>query len=286
MTKKIRKIRKLLQGRVYDLYGELRDREEIQEFFKCRCPCVVKGSLENWPARVLWRPPFFRLLELVRPGKQIKVAVSGASFSGVNTNYIDMSFFEFLSRPEDAPYTCYMAQCPILSSEGLSEQEALSPLLLDLKKPRFLPSEEFCVYFWMNTKEVVSDFHYDSYQNLLTVVHGSKIVELIPPSRLINSYTIDNEAYNHTPSDLSGEFKVTLFAGDVLYIPEGWWHKVKSSPYTVGLSFTWNGVDQQVLAKDTNGELDFFVVRNAMKRIALKEIEKSIERDACKVQIE
>jgi hypothetical protein len=35
----------------------------------------------------------------------------------------------------------------------------------------------------------------------------------------------------------------------MLFIPEGWWHKVTSSEYTVAVSFTWDGVDQEVLAK-------------------------------------
>lgn len=286
MTKKIRKIRRLAQGRVYDLYGELKDREEIAEFFKRNLPCIIKGSMENWPARILWKPPFLRLFELIRPQRNIKVAVSATSFSGVNTSFIDMTFYEFITRPANMPYFCYMAQCPVKSSEGLDEQQTLSPLLMDLKKPRFLPAEDFNVHFWMNTKQVVSDFHYDSYQNFLSVIYGSKTVELIPPSKLLNSYPIENEAYNHSLFDHTGDFTVTLFPGDILYIPEGWWHKVTSSPYTIGLSFTWNGIDQQTLSKDSNGELDFYIVRNAMKRLALKEIEKNIEKLVSSVNIE
>jgi ribosomal protein L16 Arg81 hydroxylase len=91
--------------------------------------------------------------------------------------------------------------------------------------------------------------------------------------------------------ELTGEFFVTLGPGDVLFIPEGWWHRVTSEEYTVAVSFVWDGVDQRILVKgtiysDTSGELDFYVVRNAMKRLAIKEIQKTIEEKAKSFHIE
>lgn len=252
MSKKLRKMRKLVRGRVYDLYESQHTHEEVQSFIQHHCPCVIRNSMQSWPAFHLWRPPFHRLIELIKFTSSIKVAVSSTSFSGVDTNYVEMTFLEFLSRPIDSNYSTYMAQCPIRSSSGLEEEQALSALQLDLHKPRCLTSENFSLYLWMNTGQVTSDFHYDSYQGLLCVVYGSKTVELIPPSKCITGYPLDMEAYNHTPLSnigLSGDFTVKLLPGDMLFIPEGWWHKVTSSEYTVAVSFTWDGVDQEVLAK-------------------------------------
>jgi hypothetical protein len=231
------------------------------------------------------------LIELIKFTSAIKVAVSSTSFSGLNTSYIDMTFLEFLSRPIDPSFSLYMAQCPIRNNSGLEEENALSALQLDLHKPRYLESKEFSIFLWMNTGKVVSDFHYDSYQGLLCVVSGMKTVELIPPSKCLSCYPLDIEAYNHTPLELTGEFFVTLGPGDVLFIPEGWWHRVTSEEYTVAVSFVWDGVDQRILVKgtiysDTSGELDFYVVRNAMKRLAIKEIQKTIEEKAKSFHIE
>ena len=74
----------------------------------------------------------------------------------------------------------------------------------------------------MNVKPVVSEYHYDSYQNLLCVIEGTKTVSLIPPSSLIKSCKLETEAYNHAVNrDQKPVFRIVLNKGQVLFIPEG-----------------------------------------------------------------
>ena len=194
-------------------------------------------------------------MELIPPMVKIRVALSYGSFSGVTQEYADITFFEFLSLSSFEKINCYMAQCPLLSGEGLPEQEGLFSLLADIKIPKIINTNNIEVHLWMNIKPVVSEFHYDSYQNLLCVVQGEKIIELIPPGFLMKSQNLDTEAYNHTVSDKKGHFCITLTKGQILFIPEGWWHKVSSKENTIALSITWKGIDQQILV---NG---IFIIR-------------------------
>lgn len=249
MTKGLRKIKRLLKGRIVDLYGGLHERTEIEDFLRCRLPCKIINSINAWPAVELWRPPWIRLMEMIPFMAKIRVAVSNESFSGVTQHYVDMTFFEFLNRATEGNYTCYMAQCPLLSDSSLAEEIPLSSLLEDIRLHSLLPTSEIEAHLWLNLKPVLSEYHYDSYQNFLCVINGCKTVELIPPSKLVDAVYLDNEAYNHMRNNTKSRFCVSLSKGDVLYIPEGWWHKVKSSTNTVAVSITWKGIDQKNLVE-------------------------------------
>ena len=94
-----------------------------------------------------------------------------------------------------------------------------------------------------------STLHFDTYQNFLCVVKGRKTVTLFPPNYTpyLNAAPISTNNIHHALSDgsdlpseaeivqkegkhfhgreMAGK-KVILEAGDVLFIPEGWWHQV------------------------------------------------------------
>ena len=248
MTRKLRKLKRLIKGKIVDLYGEYHGLCELEDFTKYHHPCILVDSFNSWPALKSWQPPWIRLMEQIPPASKIRVALSYDSFSGVSQEFADMSFFEFLSLSSFEKINCYMAQCPMLSEEGLPEQLGLSRLLQDIRTIKHIPTKQLQLYLWMNIKAAVSEFHYDSYQNILCVVHGVKVVELIPPSALVRPHRLDTEGYNHAARDKAGHFVVTLTKGQALYIPEGWWHKVTSRENTVAVSMNWKGIDQQTLA--------------------------------------
>ncbi|OMJ74637.1 hypothetical protein SteCoe_26381 [Stentor coeruleus] len=280
MSKRLKRLKKLLQGTILDIYGEKYSRDLFSEFARLHCPCVIVNSMNAWPALELWQPPWIRFMELIPFFSKIRVAVSMSSFSGVDQKYIDMTFFEFLNKSSDESFNCYMAQCPLLSDEGLFEELTLSSLVKDIKKPNVISNQSVNVHLWMNVKPVISETHYDSYQNLLCIINGSKFVELVPPSAMLKSYSVISDVHNHTLNRPRAAYEINLKKGDILYIPEGWWHRVESSENTVALSYTWKGIDQQALAIDLRGELDVYITRNAIKRMAVKRIDQVLQKKA------
>lgn len=248
MTRKLRKLKRLLKGKIIDLYGDIHDLSSFSVFNQHHHPCVVSDIFNNWPALKHWQPPWLRIMELILPASKIRVALSHGSFSGKSQEFADISFFEFLTLSSFEKINCYMAQCPMKSNEGLSEETSLSRLLQDIKKVKIIPSD-VQMHLWMNIKKVESEFHYDSYENFLCVVNGEKVVELIPPGDLVKAERLEKEAYNHAENgEKYGEFMVRVKKGQALYIPEGWWHRVVSKINTVAVSMTWKGIDQKVLA--------------------------------------
>ena len=96
--------------------------------------------------------------------------------------------------------------------------------------------------------------HYDSYQNLLVVLAGTKDVLLWPPAETASLYPqqLGGESGNHSEVDIARpdasaypRFQaaldratgVTLRAGDALYIPEGFWHQVTSGGTTIAVNY-------------------------------------------------
>lgn len=82
--------------------------------------------------------------------------------------------------------------------------------------------------------------HFDDYDNLAVVLVGRKTFYIAPPSMFADAPRRgeDNERLSVSPHDRltskTEDWEVAeLAAGDILYLPIGWWHFVDSAPLTV-----------------------------------------------------
>ena len=121
------------------------------------------------------------------------------------------------------------------------------------------------VNLWMNIGSTISSLHYDNYNNMLVVIEGTKQVHLISPevTSKLNPFAATSISANHAHishvTDLldSGILSttevmtVTLHEGEVLFIPEGYWHEVHSDACTVALNFWFHGPIAQLLLKNS-----------------------------------
>ncbi|KAG1806803.1 cupin-like domain-containing protein [Suillus plorans] len=126
------------------------------------------------------------------------------------------------------------------------------------------------VNLWIGNSKSITSIHSDPYENIYTVIRGSKHFTLLPPCEgwCLQERMYPHAVYGHTdnsnclsviPSsdtpqvrwssvinpDLPGSLPseahplhVTLEAGDTLYLPVGWWHYVQQSgPTTIALNW-------------------------------------------------
>lgn len=115
----------------------------------------------------------------------------------------------------------------------------------DILDPRNAGGKTF---FWFGPAGTVTPLHHDTMNILLAQVLGCKLVTLIPSfeTHLVYNHLgvyseVDFDApdYERYPlfRDVS-RLEVLLEPGQVLFIPVGWWHHVRSLDVSVSLSFT------------------------------------------------
>ena len=162
----------------------------------------------------------------------------------------------------------YLSQCSVRLPVGKSGVAELPELDMPECVPRWLPAAASFgeTNLWCCGNVVTtSETHYDSEHNLLCVSRGEKLVALAPPgcATQLKAFPLWSPSAHHARASLLpqeavanaeqarfSEYKlgcsVVLRAGDALFIPEGWWHSVRSAPRTLAFNFWWPGLRSQV----------------------------------------
>ncbi|KAG6511277.1 hypothetical protein ZIOFF_029336 [Zingiber officinale] len=185
----------------------------------------------------------------------------------------------------------YVAQVPILNLED-KERCPLRILAEDIQTPIFLQTSTLAsINFWMNMAKSRSSTHYDPHHNLLCMVSGCKKVVLWPPSAcpILYPMPVYGEASNHSAvsiekPDLSlhpravhyeeSSQKIILRPGDVLFIPEGWFHQVDSDDLTIAVNFWWKSDMMSNMVE----HMDAYYLRRILNRLVAKEMVSIILR--------
>lgn len=162
----------------------------------------------------------------------------------------------------DAGLQLYLSQCCFFCPSDSTTCD-LNPKLLKVKCPSVLEHYTInCaqINLWMNIQEARSTLHYDGSDNLLILVHGVKHVTIVSPeyTKYLRPVSACDDNPNHSSMSFqeveervnemaaveahnatkaADIFRVVLREGDALYIPEGWWHQVRSEPSSMALNF-------------------------------------------------
>ena len=105
---------------------------------------------------------------------------------------------------------------------------------------------------WMSSGNTSSSLHFDTHENLMLQVEGSKRIVFWPPSQSHLTYMDSHNRFGLSPvnPDRVDLDRFPLFAsmrhgmvahlhkGDALFIPDGWWHQVRTYP-AKNVAVTW-----------------------------------------------
>ena len=264
----------------------------------------IIGAVRQWPAVQAWRGrDGIHRLSTLAGDDVVDVMVSGSnSFSGdmLHLQLLNVSFSKFLEglKACDLPKECdanmlednrtmnfYLAQAPLQKFGG--ERGPLWALMEDIEPPSVLMQQkEGCqINLWANLeRESSSTCHYDPYPNLLCVVAGKKTVWLASPDarHLLRAFPVWDESGNHARRDLrflnekseaakDQFFQADLHPGDVLFLPEGWYHQVVSQPETLAVNFWWHGIYEAAFES-------FPHEKYALKRVVQRLLEERKEK--------
>ena len=237
-----------------------------KNFFKKDKSVIIEGATDEWPARQRWqdlryfRSQYGHRTVPVELGKLLggrKVLGCWAEEALTMRDFIDKHL---------APSNQACSQSPSTRPEGGEQQvaylaqhalfEQLPRLHADLAPPEYTACGTLeAVNAWLGTAGTVTPLHHDSYDNLLTQVVGFKYVRLYEPKETKYLYVskkgtginaqgnvspIDCESPDSTKYPLVSEATYTeavLGPGDMLFVPSGHWHYVRSLSPSFSVNF-------------------------------------------------
>jgi len=157
---------------------------------------------------------------------------------------------------------------------------------------------------WMNIFPAVSSLHYDANHNLLVVLEGSKHVTLFSPActKYLQPEAAHGDCPNHsglgpleadsaarTISEQGGDgcatCTVTIHAGDALFIPEGWWHQVRSEKCTMALNYWFCSSAGLLLSGTGATDMSSYLLRAAMHRVVNAQRSADARHAACEESV-
>ena len=221
-------------------------------------PVVYVRAVAAWPAVTRWRSPGYWIAELGARIVPVEVGLENRDSATLAQQRL-VTFGEYvdavllpLARGEAAslggnvcavsavvPVTsartvAYLAQHPLLEQcPQLSRDAGPWPRFVQeaiALGPRAQRGLEPIVSAWVAPRGATTPLHHDRHPNYLFHAVGRKLVYLWPPGAPIPRNAPPAE--NTSPLDAAAsivegcELRADLRPGDVLFIPEGWWHYV------------------------------------------------------------
>lgn len=158
---------------------------------------------------------------------------------------------ELFTSPEYSNKSYYLQQSSIF--------EHFPELMQDLELPDLNGDSDNLevINFWMGGAGCVTHLHYDRDNNFLAQIKGRKEILFFAPGDIaylypnkefkhahVSQIDLDNVDHERFPLfEKATKYYGLLDAGDLLYLPPGWWHQVRSLDMSISVNFWWNRFD-------------------------------------------
>ena len=228
-----------------------------------RRPLIFYGFDKEFAPLKEWNLDFFSRLDT-------SVPVQAPESDGVNyfVKYFRVPAREFVDRINNGE-GLYIGAREILKKNGLrSDKDGLGDLADKLKLPDWIDkSRIWSVNLWVGAGNNKTLLHYDPWDGVLMLVEGKKEFILFPEtesSKMYQHSALDFKALNQgavlhskiRPLDVQERYREkfsqargyrgTISAGEMIYIPAGFWHYVESSDLNIAINFFLNFKDRSL----------------------------------------
>ena len=221
----------------------------FKQYYRLNRPVIITGMLEGFPARSKWSFDYFaqRFGE-----REVEVQFGRNNDPKYEMNSIahkrKIKFGEYVEmvRNSGESNDFYMTA----NNDSLN-REALTELWDDIGElPEYMTEgEKRQGFFWFGPAGTVTPFHHDLTNNFMMQIIGRKKIKLIAPCELPR---LNNLRHCFTDVDGNGEIDLqkypamagvpvrecVLEAGEILFLPVGWWHYVEGLDVSVTVSAT------------------------------------------------
>ena len=232
-----------------DRVSGLRAEVFFRWYYSVNHPVVLLDRMADWPALEKWTPDYFK----ARFGsEQVEVMMGRNSDAAYEINCERHKTSMRLDRYVDLIETAGETNDFYMVANNRSiEAGNMRRLLDDIRFTEgFLDpaSAAARLFLWFGPAGTVTPLHYDTMNVLFAQVLGRKKFTLIPSfqSHLVYNHVgvysqVDCEAPDYDQFPLFRKvtrLEVVLEPGELLFIPVGWWHHVRSLDVSMSVSFT------------------------------------------------
>ncbi len=253
----------------------------LREYVQTGKPVILRNGLGSCKAST-WTPEYLRS---VVGHRKLPVATSSRrhvfsyTTDGSAFGYRELDFataLGLLQQSSDVSY--YVMQIPV--------HLKLPELTADIELPPLVSSSELrSTNLWVSAADTLTPLHFDSSNNLLAQVYGSKRVTLYAPEHSSAMYPY--APWTSHPHVSEVDFKspdpqrfplftraaattAILEAGDVLFLPAFWWHAVETLALSISLNFWWRIHPWQLFAPIVLQRLVWMFDRSRISQIEVQ----------------
>ncbi|EJL05344.1 transcription factor jumonji, JmjC [Pseudomonas fluorescens Q2-87] len=211
-------------------------------------PLVINNALQDWPLFKLSREEslvhFAQLQGITRHGDYVKNTFS------TERDFRSTSMAEFIASLDSPAVKSTEGEPPAYMGNNILPAQLLEQIQYP---PYFDPSLFIPPRIWIGPKGTLTPLHRDDTDNLFAQVWGQKIFTLAAPHHreALGTWSTapqggldgcdfnpDAPDYQRFPRARDVTFlRVTLEAGDLLFLPEGWFHQVESVSTSLSVNF-------------------------------------------------
>lgn len=237
-------------------------REFDKKYLNNSQPVLFKGAALSWESS-RWDLDFFAAnFPEVTVSAQIKETLTD-QYGPVETTYSEKKLKDYISDIKEKGIDAgYLTQFNILDIHPNLKNSLHFPDFYTYKHLKL-------TNIWIGPKGTKSKLHYDSDHNLFVQIYGKKIVTLISPAQSKNCYPTNITWYDaYSPVDVFDPdltkyplfknvtmLRYELQPGDMLYIPKGRWHDIRSTENSISANLWW--ITWTDLVKEVAGQIKY-----------------------------
>jgi len=228
----------------------------LEPFFNEKQPVVLRGAVAHLPAMQLWKS-WDHLDQNVDRHTSCAVEIGGSYTSCHTSNISFGDFIAYLRFFEERHGRSGTTNPPASDLVYMAQNEILDGLRPDFAVPSFTQTlghgHLYSVMMWVGPYGCVSPLHFDPLDNALMQFVGVKRAILYPPqTQLYAGFgTHQKNTSPHNPEepvdlvnfpllvDLPPAIECQLNPGDILYVPQKWWHHVRTVETSISINAWW-----------------------------------------------
>lgn len=215
-----------------------------REYIDTNTPLLMRKVTANWPAMKKWSFEFFANLQLPK-----RVFLEMNNVLQQQGKYEVMEYGDYIRRiataaDEPGKRPGYLSVFKIFRAFPQLKEDVDFSILNQHKLKNTVAG-------WIGPAGTVTGYHVDWGDNVLAQICGRKEVRLVGPSDSKYMYTSKRFDQGTTSSEIdvdnfdaqrfplfakAKQYRVVIHPGEMLFIPRGWWHYVRSLDKSISVS--------------------------------------------------